>query len=223
MDNRRRRASGGYGQSEKLHLASKVNRGRNFFGRYNSCVSLFVGNLPERLESRWLRNLFKWYGEIVDVYIPRRRRSGFTSSYGFVRFRNEKDANLAIQKCNGAWRWSKKLLVKRAAYEKDSKVPPHHRRVSKRQVWRRKSQPSASETHIQVYKSNRDRTYAEVVAGIKPNMAKDELIPEHTVKHQSNVLETILAVEVDDSWLKRRAFGTVHHVSCLQSLQETFL
>ncbi|KAK9266419.1 hypothetical protein L1049_012439 [Liquidambar formosana] len=54
-------------------------------------------------------------------------------------------------------------------------------------------------------------------------MAEDELIPEHIVKHQNNVLETIQAVEVDDSWLKRCAFGTMHHISCLQSLQETFL
>ncbi|KAK9266421.1 hypothetical protein L1049_012441 [Liquidambar formosana] len=96
MDNRRSRGADGYGQSKRTRQAFKKNWGRNFFGRYNSCVTLFVDNLPERLESRWLRNLFKWYGEIIDVYIPKRRRSGSTSSYGFVRFRNEKDADLAI-------------------------------------------------------------------------------------------------------------------------------
>lgn len=64
----------------------------------------------------WLKNMFLWFGEIVDVFIPDKRRKFTNSRFGFVRFVNEEDADFAIRRINGTWCLNCKLLVRRAVF-----------------------------------------------------------------------------------------------------------
>ncbi|KAK9273259.1 hypothetical protein L1049_018066 [Liquidambar formosana] len=93
------------------------------------------------MDNQWLRNIFKWYEDIADVFLPWRKRKGSSCWYGFVRFFLEKDANLAILKANGVWCCNRRIFVKRAAFS-ISNLGPRHDRLKKQaitQVWKRKA------------------------------------------------------------------------------------
>lgn len=58
---------------------------------------LFVGSLPWSINSDSLRNLFSQYGEIVDAVVITDRDTGRSKGFGFVTFKNEEDANKALE------------------------------------------------------------------------------------------------------------------------------
>ncbi|KAL4295999.1 hypothetical protein GQ457_12G002460 [Hibiscus cannabinus] len=68
--------------------------------QWQMCVSVFVDNLPERINRRWLKQLFGYHGEVVDVFIPNKMTSA-GKRFGFVRFTRFDDANRAIDRLNG--------------------------------------------------------------------------------------------------------------------------
>ena len=74
-------------------------------GRAPSClagmISVKVDNLNERTTPISLRNIFKKYGEIGDVYIPRERLSKKPRGFGFVRFYKKSHAQDAIVGLDG--------------------------------------------------------------------------------------------------------------------------
>ncbi|KAG5562906.1 hypothetical protein RHGRI_005595 [Rhododendron griersonianum] len=52
------------------------------------------------MDKVWLHQLFKGYGEVVDVYIPNKRSSRFNTKFGFVRFKSRDEAERAVQNLN---------------------------------------------------------------------------------------------------------------------------
>lgn len=49
-------------------------------------ISLKVGNLTYRTTEDDLREIFKKYGKVGDVYIPKNRYSGDSRGFAFVRY-----------------------------------------------------------------------------------------------------------------------------------------
>ncbi|KAK8662178.1 hypothetical protein V6N13_091765 [Hibiscus sabdariffa] len=74
-------------------------------------ISLFVENLPESLHWKGLWFAFSRHGEVVNVYIARKRSRG-GKRFGFVRMENMRDANRAIQRLNGFILHGSRLVVK---------------------------------------------------------------------------------------------------------------
>ncbi|KAK8561276.1 hypothetical protein V6N12_048350 [Hibiscus sabdariffa] len=74
-------------------------------------ISLFVENLPESLHWTGLWFAFARYGEVVNVYIARKRSRG-GKRFGFARMENMGDANRAIQRLNGFALYGSRLVVK---------------------------------------------------------------------------------------------------------------
>lgn len=66
-----------------------------------SSVSVFVDYLPFEMDFVWLCQLFRSYGEVVDVYIPKKKSSRFHTKFGFVRFKSKDEALRAIQELDG--------------------------------------------------------------------------------------------------------------------------
>ncbi|XVE95099.1 hypothetical protein REPUB_Repub02eG0067400 [Reevesia pubescens] len=64
--------------------------------------SVFVNNIPPRVHWRWLKQIFQHHGQVTDVFIPNKRSSS-GRKFGFVRFSDVSDANMAVEKLNGAW------------------------------------------------------------------------------------------------------------------------
>ncbi|KAK9283983.1 hypothetical protein L1049_012241 [Liquidambar formosana] len=176
-------------QGRRSRLYGRTLQKQSNFGRDYGWVTLFVDNLPDWMENRWLRNMFKWYGEIADVFVPRKKRSGANLRYGFVRFYKERDAELAIQKCNGAWRWNKRLLVKRALYEKGKEGVNRQKVTPNRRVWKKKVPPVDPVVNDQREAMHPTaRTYADVVAGRNSNADRSAPQKENKPKGTSQAV-----------------------------------
>ena len=63
--------------------------------------SVYVGNLPNGLDRFGLRGIFQKVGSVCDVYIPVRGLWGKQGRFGFVRYRNIKEAYACIRRFNG--------------------------------------------------------------------------------------------------------------------------
>ena len=55
--------------------------------------------------------MFSAYGEVADCYMPRNHATGHSRGFGFVRFREEAEAEAAMKGCNG-------VMI-------DGSAPPH--------------------------------------------------------------------------------------------------
>ncbi|KAL4342458.1 hypothetical protein GQ457_08G019930 [Hibiscus cannabinus] len=77
-------------------------------------VSLFVENLPEQLHWKGLWHSFARHGDVVNVYIER-KRSRRGRRFGFVRMKNKEDAERVIERLQGFYLYGSKLSVKVAS------------------------------------------------------------------------------------------------------------
>eukprot|EP00668_Euglena_longa_P004758 GGOE01005558.1.p3 GENE.GGOE01005558.1~~GGOE01005558.1.p3 ORF type:complete len:203 (-),score=32.99 GGOE01005558.1:497-1078(-) len=57
---------------------------------------VFVGNLPQGVDKREVEDIFRTFGEVTDIWIARNPETGF----GFVYFRDRRDAEDACRECN---------------------------------------------------------------------------------------------------------------------------
>lgn len=63
---------------------------------------LFVGNLPYTANENELKEAFTEAGNVVSVKIITDRDSGRSKGFGFVEMATDAEANVAVEKLNGA-------------------------------------------------------------------------------------------------------------------------
>ncbi|XP_066349792.1 serine/arginine-rich splicing factor SC35-like isoform X3 [Miscanthus floridulus] len=78
--------------------------------------SLLVLNVSFRTTADDLFPLFDRYGEVVDIYIPRDRRTGDSRGFAFVRYNYEDEAQDAIDGLDGMRFGGRALMVQFAKY-----------------------------------------------------------------------------------------------------------
>ncbi|KAL6755322.1 hypothetical protein V8C86DRAFT_2679070, partial [Haematococcus lacustris] len=59
-------------------------------------VSLLVRNLPLDVRQEDVRDMFQRYGEVRDIYLPKDYYTGKPRGFGFVEFRDNRDAEDAL-------------------------------------------------------------------------------------------------------------------------------
>ena len=64
--------------------------------------TLFINGLPWEMCSDWLLQIFRWEGEVIDVYISQKRRRYCDGKFGFVRFKELEEALNAVRNLDGA-------------------------------------------------------------------------------------------------------------------------
>ncbi|OMO62744.1 hypothetical protein COLO4_32924 [Corchorus olitorius] len=84
-------------------LNNQGGRKHQFQGNHQSEVStVFVNNIPPKVHWRWLTEIFQRYGDVMDVFIPQKRRKR-DRKFGFVRFSIMDDARRASSRLNRTW------------------------------------------------------------------------------------------------------------------------
>ncbi|ONM59811.1 Serine/arginine-rich splicing factor SC35 [Zea mays] len=78
--------------------------------------SLLVLNITFRTTADDLFPLFDKYGEIVDIYIPRDRRTGDSRGFAFVRYKYEDEAQKAVERLDGRLVDGREIMVQFAKY-----------------------------------------------------------------------------------------------------------
>ncbi|OGK17240.1 hypothetical protein A2690_02225 [Candidatus Roizmanbacteria bacterium RIFCSPHIGHO2_01_FULL_39_12b] len=72
---------------------------------------LYVGNLPYSVTSDGLKDMFAQYGEITEARVIVFKDSGRSRGFGFVEFKNEADAQRAVEEMNQKETEGRKLVV----------------------------------------------------------------------------------------------------------------
>ncbi|KAL7242294.1 hypothetical protein ACSBR1_014791 [Camellia fascicularis] len=78
--------------------------------------SVFMDNIPYKMDPKALFQLFTKFGIVRDVFIPQKRRKATNTRFGFVRFDCSMVANVAVQKANRLWVEDRELKVNMAEY-----------------------------------------------------------------------------------------------------------
>ncbi|CAN6542736.1 unnamed protein product [Malus baccata var. baccata] len=78
--------------------------------------SLLVLNITFRTTADDLFPLFDKYGKVVDVFIPRDRRTGDSRGFAFVRYKYQDEAHKAVEKLDGRVVDGREIMVQFAKY-----------------------------------------------------------------------------------------------------------
>ena len=62
---------------------------------------VFVGGLPFEVDDTVIRKTFGKFGDIEDVYLPHDRDTGKPRGFGFVTYKDARDAEEASAEMNG--------------------------------------------------------------------------------------------------------------------------
>ena len=87
-------------------------------GRRRKAYSLFIDELSMKMTWDWLLQIFRGEGEIIDVYVSRKRRSKNNCRFGFVHFKKSEEAKQAIRNLDGVKIKDKIMKVSFARYDK---------------------------------------------------------------------------------------------------------
>ncbi|CAA6665041.1 unnamed protein product [Spirodela intermedia] len=78
--------------------------------------SLLVLNITFRTTADDLFPLFDKYGKVVDIFIPRDRRTGESRGFAFVRYKYAEEAQRAVEKLDGRTVDGRDIMVQFAKY-----------------------------------------------------------------------------------------------------------
>ncbi|KAL7214301.1 hypothetical protein ACSBR1_026670 [Camellia fascicularis] len=141
-------------------------RGRQGRGKNEECASvftIFVDNIPNSANPKGLHNLFTKFGAVKDVFIPNKRRRITNTRFAFVRFDCKVAANVAVQKENGLWVDDKAIVVKHAAFGKETRE--EKRLTGSLCLQGRNQNGQRGEDRRWIEVSTDHRSYAEAVIG----------------------------------------------------------
>ncbi|KAL2893835.1 Serine/arginine-rich splicing factor SC35 [Bienertia sinuspersici] len=111
--------------------------------------SLLVLNITFRTTADDLYPLFDRYGKVVDVFIPRDRRTGESRGFAFVRYKYQDEAAKAVEKLDGKVVDGREIMVQFAKYGPNAERM--HRDDDRDKDYKRRSRSRSRD------RSNRDR------------------------------------------------------------------
>lgn len=117
--------------------------------------SLLVLNITFRTSADDLYPLFDRYGKVVDIFIPRDRRTQESRGFAFVRYKYADEAQKAIERLDGRAVDGRNIVVQSAKYGRNDE-PIHRGRITDTTV--KKSSRSRSQSPR---RPSRDRRYRD--------------------------------------------------------------
>ncbi|ONM59809.1 Serine/arginine-rich splicing factor SC35 [Zea mays] len=149
--------------------------------------SLLVLNITFRTTADDLFPLFDKYGEIVDIYIPRDRRTGDSRGFAFVRYKYEDEAQKAVERLDGRLVDGREIMVQFAKYG------PNAERINKGRIVEPVPRPGGrSRSHSprrryrDDYRDDHDRDYRRRSRSrSRDRYTRDSLSPERRSPRRS--------------------------------------
>ncbi|KAL8159276.1 hypothetical protein V2J09_000813 [Rumex salicifolius] len=156
--------------------------------------SLLVLNITFRTTADDLHPLFDKYGKVVDVFIPRDRRTGESRGFAFVRYKYQDEAQKAVERLDGRVVDGREMMVQFAKYGpnaeritkgrvaessfrsgKRSRSPgPRHRDGHRDRDYRRRSRSRSRDRYDRDRHHSRDRDYRRRSRSYSRSPGKDD-------------------------------------------------
>ncbi|CAO2814203.1 unnamed protein product [Amaranthus hypochondriacus] len=174
-------------------------------------TTLFVDGLPQGISSEWLGDMFSQCGRVVDVYVSRKKRTATVAQFGFVRFKDRKCAEEAMDKLNGELIKGRKMYVSMAKYEKGGHFglkPP-------------RQQPKPPQRSLIRRSATRDsRKYVEVVRGVTPTMENRSVFENRVQQRAREPMSVTLKMGESETVAQRLQKAVVVQVGNRYELRE---
>ena len=87
----------------------------------DGCLSLFVDNLPQAMTREWLKQIFKCYANLLNVFLSHKIRKKDNNLFGFVKFGSRMETKKVAEKLNRVTIRGCKIAVILAKYERRRK------------------------------------------------------------------------------------------------------
>ncbi|MCO5595006.1 hypothetical protein L7F22_049043 [Adiantum nelumboides] len=99
--------------------------------------SLLVLNISFRTSADDLYPLFDRYGKVVDIFIPRDRRTGDSRGFAFVRYKHSHEAQKAVERIDGRNIDGRNISVQFAKYGREMEAIRRGRITRENFNWKR--------------------------------------------------------------------------------------
>ncbi|MED6177440.1 hypothetical protein PIB30_098164 [Stylosanthes scabra] len=100
----------GHGRVDQNTRVAQNDTNRRWEDMERRSHSIFVDNLPTEVRKETLRRIFEREGNVVDVFISRKRRRANPSIFAFVRFNAKEGAVRAVQNLDGVFVGTRRML-----------------------------------------------------------------------------------------------------------------
>ncbi|CAI9287070.1 unnamed protein product [Lactuca saligna] len=146
-------------------LAARTKQSMSHFGRsgppdISDTYSLLILNISFRTTADDLFPLFDKYGKVVDIFIPKDRRTGDSRGFAFVRYKYADEAEKAVDRLDGREVDGREITVQFAKYGPNAERIHRGRVIDKspRARGRSRSRSPRQRYHDNYYR-DRDREY----------------------------------------------------------------
>ncbi|CAM8942936.1 unnamed protein product [Rhodiola kirilowii] len=167
--------------------------------------SLLVLNISFRTTADDLYPLFDKYGKVVDVFIPRDRRTGDSRGFAFVRYKYAEEAHKAVERLDGRTVDGREIMVQFAKYgpnaeriqkgrviESSSKERsrsrsprPRHREDYREKDYRRRSRSRSVDKYSRDRYRGRERDSRRRSRSASPYRSRDRRRSRHEEERRS--------------------------------------
>ncbi|KAL4076274.1 hypothetical protein J3A83DRAFT_2165801 [Scleroderma citrinum] len=89
---------------------------------YKDSAYIFIGGLHLELTEGDVITIFSQYGEVMDVNLPRDKKTGKTKGFGFLMYEDQRSTVLAVDNLNGAQVLERTLRVDHVKNYKQPKI-----------------------------------------------------------------------------------------------------
>lgn len=195
------------------------HRGQSGLGvRSKATFTLFVDNIPEAKDLRWLRWAFNKFGVVRDAFIPNKRSKCTGNHFGFVRYDCHVAAGMAISKMNGIWVDNRRLFVKEACFglneEKTRvKLPRFHTGSERKQI---------SNRGPEVVQRPGKQAEGERASGEPVGRSYKEILNGESSKLRSNHPRALQIKPSGNGWLFRSAVAVMKRALSMMTLQVSY-
>ncbi|KAH7858718.1 hypothetical protein Vadar_027137 [Vaccinium darrowii] len=172
--------------------------------------SVYVDNLPYEMDEVWLRQIFRSYGDVVDVFIPNKRSSRFNTKFGFVRFSSRAEALDAVQDLHGILIRDFRIQVNLARFSQASNSSNFMHKPLAFTAGCGKQVALDYQTKFsksRVFVDDKSPSFADIVAGKKNSVAT----------------ASIKVQDEGDLWLSMSAIAKLPSQRSIESLREAFI
>ncbi|KAJ4822305.1 hypothetical protein Tsubulata_034281 [Turnera subulata] len=169
----------------------------------NQVISVYVANLPSRWTPMDIHLVMSKYGDVLDVFIPKKPNSR-GKRYAFIRFKNNIQTQYVLQRINSMQVDGERLLADIAIGRASSDAldfPP-----------KRRLRTQSSNLHLR-----NGRSFVEVV---KPANERQKNPSSNVDGNPNNA--TYIPKDTSLDWLHRCAFGILKSPMPLDEVQELF-
>ena len=89
-------------QADTVGQAGKWDVNKSWHAQYKDSAFVYVGGLPNGLTEGDVTTVFAQFGEVVDILIPREKKTGKTKGFAFIAYEDQRSTVLAVDNFNGA-------------------------------------------------------------------------------------------------------------------------